>query len=60
MRRSAPKFTVYRIYSKDGPLVSLLDGGPNGRGYDRRTALGLARMIRLKSGPGVYARGSKS
>jgi hypothetical protein len=58
--RKVPKFTVYRIYAKDGSLVSLLDGGPNGKGYDRRTALGLARMHRLRMGPGIYARGSKS
>lgn len=61
MRRTVPKFTVYRLYIHDGPLVSMFDAGPAGKGYSRREALGLAKMHRHRFGPrSVYARGSKS
>ena len=59
-RRNLPVFTRFRIYDNNGGIVNCIDTGPDGKGYDRRTAMGLARMLRMKYGGRIYVRGAKS
>lgn len=59
-RRTVPKFTRYRIYEADGPLVNCIDAGPFGLGMSRTLAMQLAAALRRKHGGKIYVRGAKS